>query len=356
MRKLYLLLAWLSLSASALSQNLVAYYPFNGNANDESGNAINPTYTGAGVTLTTDRFGNTNKAYNFDGAANSYIRMPADLLPTTNRTISLWFNVPDVSNRPGLLGYGGNGSYGTTLLMGLNCTGTGQYWVQGHGGLNGIGYTYPAVPVNNWYHWVLTINGSEQKIYVNGELKSTANTFSGSTAVVGKDLALGVITSPSGVAPYTDINVGYLNGKLDDVRIYDAAMSDAQVLNLYNSEVGMAAYYPFNGNANDETGNGNNSTYIGSGVSLTTDRFGNANKAYYFDGAVGSYIRIPADKFPATNRTISFWFNADDPAVYRVPFSYGGNGCDASCFLMILNQSGTGTYTKTGHCNAERLI
>ena len=55
MRTIILIFVWLSLSASALSQNLVAYYPFTGNANDQSGNAINPTYVGSGVTLTTDR-------------------------------------------------------------------------------------------------------------------------------------------------------------------------------------------------------------------------------------------------------------------------------------------------------------
>ena len=355
MRTLLLFLAWLSLSASAFSQNLVAYYPFNGNANDQSGNAINPTYIGTGVTLTTDRFGNANKAYNFNGVVGSYMRMPADLLPTANRTISFWFNVPDVTNRPGLLGYGGSGGCGTTLLMGLNLLGSGQYYIQGHCGNNAAGYTYPAAPVNNWYHWVLTINGSAQKIYVNGQLKSTDNTFGISTVVSGRDFSLGVITSVSGIAPYTDGNVGYLNGKLDDVRIYDAAMTDAQVQNLYTSEE-MVAYYPFNGNAIDETGNGNNSTYIGTGVTLTSDRFGNANKAYYFDGAVGSYIRIPADNFPTTDRTISFWFNADDPAVNCTPISYGGNGCGAASFIMELNQSGTGTYLKTGHCDAERII
>jgi len=48
-----------------LKDGLVAYYPFNGNANDESGNGNNGTVYGA--TLTTDRFGNTNKAYSFDG-------------------------------------------------------------------------------------------------------------------------------------------------------------------------------------------------------------------------------------------------------------------------------------------------
>jgi hypothetical protein len=50
---------------------------------------------------------------------------------------------------------------------------------------------------------------------------------------------------------------------------------------------GLVAYYPFNGNANDETGNGNGGTPIG--ATLATDRFGNANRAYSFDG--NSYIQ-----------------------------------------------------------------
>ena len=307
MRTIILTFAWLSLSVSALSQNLVAYYPFNGNANDESGNSINPTYTGAGVTLTTDRFDNANKAYHFDGAVNSYMRMPADMMPTTNRTISLWFNVPDVTNRPGLLGYGGNGSCGTTLLMGINLLGSGQFHVQGHCGNNAAGYTYLAAPVNNWYHWVLTINGSTQKIYVNGQLKSTDNTFSGSTAVSGKDFSLGVITSISGIAPFTDVNVGYLTGKLDDVRIYDAAMTDAQVLQLYNNETtGLVAYFPFNGNANDESGNANHGTV--DGATLTTDRFNSTNKAYAFNGS-SNYINVPdaAILRPQLEITLSAW-------------------------------------------------
>ncbi len=291
MRKLYIFFILLTMQVVAISQNLVAYYPFNGNANDQSGNSINPTYIGTGVTLTTDRFGNPNSAYNFDGATGSYMRMPADLLPTTNRTVSLWFNVPDVTNRPGLLGYGGNGC-GTTLLMGLNCTGSGQYWVQGHCGTNAAAYSYPTAPVNNWYHWVLTINGSTQKIYVNGELKTSTNSFSGSTFVSGRDLALGVITSTSGTAPYTDVNVGYLNGKLDDVCIYDDAMTDVQVQNLYNNEsIGLVAYYPFNGNANDESGNGNNATV--NGASLTEDRNGAVNSAYDFNGS--NWMQAPAN-------------------------------------------------------------
>tara|TARA_B100000902_G_C26670287_1_gene602721 strand:- start:79 stop:306 length:228 start_codon:yes stop_codon:yes gene_type:complete len=47
------------------TNGLVGYWPFNGNANDESVNTNNGTVNGA--TLTTDRFGNANSAYDFDG-------------------------------------------------------------------------------------------------------------------------------------------------------------------------------------------------------------------------------------------------------------------------------------------------
>jgi len=53
------------LGLASLTDGLVAYYPFNGNANDESGNGNDGTVTGAA--LTADRFGNPNSAYSFDG-------------------------------------------------------------------------------------------------------------------------------------------------------------------------------------------------------------------------------------------------------------------------------------------------
>jgi hypothetical protein len=55
-----------------------------------------------------------------------------------------------------------------------------------------------------------------------------------------------------------------------------------------NLQQGLVGYWPFNGNANDESGNGNHGTV--NGATLTTDRFGNAGKAYSFE--TGNYIRF----------------------------------------------------------------
>ena len=71
---------------------------------------------------------------------------------------------------------------------------------------------------------------------------------------------------------------------------------------------GLVGYWPFIGNANDESGNGNNGTVTG--ATLTADRFGNSNSAYSFDGQ--SYIRVPHNQnynFGIGNYTLSVWAN-----------------------------------------------
>ena len=69
---------------------------------------------------------------------------------------------------------------------------------------------------------------------------------------------------------------------------------------------GLVAYYPFNGNANDESGNGNNGTVYG--ASLTKDRWGNPNAAYEFDGN-SNYIIIHSSAKPIGDNsfTLSLW-------------------------------------------------
>ena len=98
-----------SLPNNVPSNGLVGWWSFSGNADDMSNNSINGTVYGS--TLTEDRFGNINSAFSFDGI-DDYILFPADLLPTNERTVSLWFYTDNISlgNSEGraLLGYGGN--------------------------------------------------------------------------------------------------------------------------------------------------------------------------------------------------------------------------------------------------------
>ena len=80
-----------------LSDGLIAYYPFSGNANDASGNGHNGTVHGA--TLTTDRFGNPSSAYSFDGLKD-YVRVPDDpqLDGMNALTLSVWVKIDSVDH------------------------------------------------------------------------------------------------------------------------------------------------------------------------------------------------------------------------------------------------------------------
>ena len=73
---------------------------------------------------------------------------------------------------------------------------------------------------------------------------------------------------------------------------------------------GLVAYYPFNGNAKDESGNGNHGAV--NGATLTEDRFGNIDSAYHFDG--NSYIVVPnspALESPSDQYSVAVWANTE---------------------------------------------
>jgi hypothetical protein len=72
---------------------------------------------------------------------------------------------------------------------------------------------------------------------------------------------------------------------------------------------GLAGYWPFNGNANDESSNSNHGGVFG--ATISADRFGIANKAYSFDG-VNDYIEIPnSNSLNPSALSINVWINAD---------------------------------------------
>jgi hypothetical protein len=88
------------------------------------------------------------------------------------------------------------------------------------------------------------------------------------------------------------------------------AATMAQVPN-YVPTNGLVGYWPFNGNANDESGNGNNGTV--NGATLTTDRNGLLNSSYQFSG--NQKITVPHSNSLAflgpAKMSVSYWFKAD---------------------------------------------
>jgi hypothetical protein len=120
-------------------------------------------------------------------------------------------------------------------------------------------------------------------------------------------------------------NYGPSSGLIDDISIHNRALTQEEITALYtgepvsppaactplpsNLQQGLVGYWPFCGNANDESGNGNDGTV--NGATLTEDRFGNAGSAFEFSEAEQNSIDVgnnPNFNFESnSNFTISLW-------------------------------------------------
>jgi hypothetical protein len=213
---------------------LIGEWLFSGDAKDTSGKENNGTIVGE-VTLTRDRFGNDNRAYKFNGI-DGYIKAKGDSLPQKDRTVSLWININSISTKPVFLAYGG-GACGTSWFMGIGPTQHGGsptvYYMTSHCDYNNIIYQFSYSPEEVWHHFVVETSASGTIMFLDGSKVASNTNYVNNTATVGTDLSMGVDISPSGCAPYKDPNVGYLYGSLDDVRVYNRALSESEIRSLY---------------------------------------------------------------------------------------------------------------------------
>jgi len=120
-----------------------------------------------------------------------------------------------------------------------------------------------------------------------------------------------------------------------------ATISMAQVPS-YVPTNGLIGWWPFNGNANDESGNNNNGTVIG--AVLTIDRFGSANNAFSFNGT-SDYIRcINAGPTGNPNITLSFWVKTSQTTASDI-FNWGNGTIAGQDFRACFNEAGCAGVT-----------
>ena len=99
---------------------------------------------------------------------------------------------------------------------------------------------------------------------------------------------------------------------------------------------GLVAYYPFNGNANDESGNGHDGTALG--ATLVDDRFGDADSAYHFDG-INDLVVVPDDPdFTVSDVSIVAWIKTTDKSDHKHIFSCYGLGYNSEMVSSVLPQ------------------
>ena len=232
-------LATISLATATMAQvpnyvptnGLVGWWPFNGNANDESGNGNNGTVNGA--TLSIDRFGQSNKAYDFNGTSNFIQMAPISALNNLSElTISTWVKIEgqntntncnlgctqfivnrgaDFSSNNLRLGYGqGNQKFGTGISNSNSVFSTQTF----------------SIPFQNWINVVWVKTTTQQQMFINGQL-SNSTTFSGLVPASSDVVYFGY--NPVSAFPY------YLNGKLDDIGIWDRALTQQEITDLFNA-------------------------------------------------------------------------------------------------------------------------
>jgi hypothetical protein len=100
-----------------------------------------------------------------------------------------------------------------------------SFYITAHCNVNNLIEPYTTAPIGTWIHFAMSTEAGGTKMYLDGELVASNSTYIINTNVAGKALAIGVDVSPSGTAPHTDVNIGYFAGAIDDVRIYNTALS-----------------------------------------------------------------------------------------------------------------------------------
>ncbi len=219
-RVVFFLLSFCFILSEGFTQ--VAYYPFNGNANDESGFENHGAVNGA--TLTADRFGNASSAYQFDGSS-TYIDMGSDpsLDLQDGFSITAWVNST------------GNGIFQT--IAGRGYYDDGDYWLALYNnGTNKVIRVWLEGEVHNgtipvpsgWNHIALSAQTgtNEVKLYLNGILYDQWTT---SKDLIGTSLYNLRIGNDNSDEDY------FFDGKIDDIMIYQKALSSSDVAAIANT-------------------------------------------------------------------------------------------------------------------------
>ena len=226
-------------SQSFLTNGLIAYYPFNGNANDATGNGMNGVVHGA--SLCSDRFGLQSSAYFFNGS--NYIDFGNSLQlgqPHTAFTITLWFSAqglgPIFGDYEGTSG-GGDGIFAVVIQVGNNPVQSSlpNYLTLGSRNYpaHSLDYTLyigdKVIIDESWHSVAYVMDGvGACVVFLDGQQKAT----------LPYDPNLNYMQAPHWQAGRL-LFIGqweYFTGSIDDIRIYNRAFSSNEVAQLYDRD------------------------------------------------------------------------------------------------------------------------
>lgn len=235
MKKKSLLLtavATLGLSAATMAQSvpsyvptngLVGWWPFNGNANDESGNGNNCNNIIGSFVV--DRFNNANSSFYGNGINSGLNISSMNNFPfgNSNRTISIWFkcDLPYPGGNRELFSYGDN-TFGTRFGIMLDGFSIGIEY------MNGSVLT-PFIPNNNWHNLTVTYDGNGSNgiiLYLDG-VPSTSNISNPISSLNTLNSFIHTIGSLNGIYNFA--------GDYDDIAIWNRVLTTQEISDLYNA-------------------------------------------------------------------------------------------------------------------------
>ncbi len=324
-----------SLNKPANNLGLVGYWSFDDasstKATDSSGNGNTGTLTNMATSPSTQASGwnpgKLGKGLTFDGV-NDSVSLPSTIGFTSSTvTLSAWFKTTDTAG--GIVQHWQNVTCGYRLII---SSGNLSFTVS-----NPANTSLTSSTVNDglWHHAVGTYDGTTMRLYVDG-VQVTSGAKSGAIVACA---GTGVIGSDSGV--------GLLAASIDEPRIYNRALTAAQVLALYNAgeaqfkqptKNGLVGYWSFDDasstKATDSSGNGNTGTLTNMAFPATASSGWTINgKRGYglaFDGT-DDYVTLP--NLDYNSLTFSAW-------IKRGRTSAG----NFDRLLMSVNSNGWGVY------------
>lgn len=202
----------------SMPEGLVAYYPFNGDASDETGLGHDGTVSGA--VLTSDRFGNTASAYSFQG--NEYIEITdhEDIMFPGGFTLAAWVKPEDQFEHNNIIS---KVNPNRDFVLQLNASGL----------LNAHFYVDPdfwhlyspdPLPLSSWTHVAYVYQERTMKLYIDGQLVS-AETASKDPVWTGTVMLIGAMN-------YEENFVG----SIDEVMVFNRALDAEEVFNIFSLE------------------------------------------------------------------------------------------------------------------------
>jgi hypothetical protein len=214
-------------SIGSLQKGLIGYWPMNGNAKDATVYGNNLTNTA--VTATTDRKGRANSAYLFNGTSSSLLTAPTSNLNIAgNMTMAAWIrptNIHGFINSAAPIVQKRLLNADTCCIFDLRSGGgIGTSWRSVSGGWKSVNSNSGIIPVGVWSHVVAVRGLTQTDLYVNG-VRVTTSPQGTSDAVPN--------TQHFNIGGGTSGAYSYFPGSIDDVLVYNRALSALEVMQLY---------------------------------------------------------------------------------------------------------------------------